>query len=317
LTSFRLPRHAVPVGASRPSVLLGSVLGLIAIPLLTACSDDASGSSDTAGVTVVASTNVYADIATVVGGNLVQASSFISSPDQDPHSYEANTRNIVTVSNADVVIENGGGYDDFMDQLLDGASGDPIVLDVVDISGHAAPAGGELNEHVWYDFPTIQKLATQLADALGQADSEHASTYRDNAETFNADVQKLIDRESALARTVGGDPVGITEPVPGYLLDALGLENLTPGAFSEAIEEGEDVSVSVLDQTLSLYSDHQVDALVYNEQTSGPITEQVKQEAEDAGIPVVPVTETLPDGETYVTWMKSNLDRLRQALTAS
>jgi zinc/manganese transport system substrate-binding protein len=298
-------------------VLLGTVLALIATPLLNACSDDASGSSEGAEVTVVASTNVYANVADAVGGDLVQASSFISSPDQDPHSYEASTRNIVTVSEADVVIENGGGYDDFMDQLLDGATGDPTVLNVVDISGHTAPAGGELNEHVWYDFATMQKLATSLAAALGDTDPAHASRYRHNAEAFNADVQQLIDRESALEHAVHGKPVGITEPVPGYLLDALGLENLTPAAFSEAVEEGEDVSVSVLDQALSLYSDHQVDALVYNEQTSGPITDQVKQQAEDAGIPVVPVTETLPDGEDYVTWMKSNLDRLRQALTAS
>jgi zinc/manganese transport system substrate-binding protein len=215
------------------------------------------------------------------------------------------------------VIENGGGYDDFMDQLLDAATSEPTVLNVVDISGHTAPAAGELNEHVWYDFVSMQELATRLADALADADPDHASAYRKNADAFNTELQKLIDREGRLEKTVGGMAVGITEPVPGYLIDALGLDNLTPDAFSEAIEEGEGVSVSVLDQTLSLYTDHQVDALVYNAQTVGLLTEQVKEAADDAGIPVVGTTETLPAGDTYLTWMSANLDHLQQALGAA
>jgi zinc/manganese transport system substrate-binding protein len=200
------------------------------------------------------------------------------------------------------------------------------VLNAVDISGFTAREGGELNEHVWYDLPTMQKVATALADALGEADPEHAETFTRNASRFGADLQVLIDREAQLRKTLHGTKVGITEPVPGYMLEALGLVNLTPDAFSEAIEEGEDVSVSVLDETLSLYTDHEVDALVYNQQTTGAITEQVKQAAEDAGIPVVAITETPPEGESvrgcctipsYITWMKTNIDHLQEALSPS
>ena len=114
---------------------------------------------------------------------------------------------------------------------------------------------------------------------------------------------------------VGAHGLGaITEPVPGYLLAAVGLVDLTPDQFSESIEGGTEVPVAVLDDTLTLFTDDQVAALVYNEQTSSPTTEQVKQAAEDSGIAVVPVTETLPDGDTYLTWMNANLDRLEQAL---
>jgi zinc/manganese transport system substrate-binding protein len=300
------------ISTARQRLSLALLGPALALPLLVGCDSDAAASS---AVVIVTSTNVYENIASVVGGDLVDASSFISSPDQDPHSYEANARNILTMSKADVVIENGGGYDDFMDQLLDSGDGDPVVLNVVDISGHTAPADGELNEHVWYDLAAVKKLATELASTLGEVDPDHASTYTANADSFSADLQTLIDLEATFKGEVGGKAVGITEPVPGYLLEALGLTNPTPPEFSEAIEEGEDVSVSVLDETLSLYTDHQVDALVYNEQTSGPITEQVKQAAEDTGIPVVGVTETMPDGDTYLTWMTSNLDKLHQALT--
>ena len=112
-----------------------------------------------------------------------------------------------------------------------------------------------------------------------------------------------------------GKGVAITEPVPLYLLEAVGLRNETPPAFSAAVEEGNDVSASVLKQTLDLFSGGKVAALVYNEQTSGPITEAVKKAAQTAGIPVVPVTETLPQGKTYIAWMSENLMNLKQALS--
>ena len=110
--------------------------------------------------------------------------------------------------------------------------------------------------------------------------------------------------------------MAITEPVPGYVLDALGAQNRTPEEFSEAIEEGGDVAPAVLQETLDLFSSGQVKALVYNEQTTGAETEQVLQAAQDAGVAVVPVTETLPDGEDYISWMQSNVDAIAGALSA-
>lgn len=112
-----------------------------------------------------------------------------------------------------------------------------------------------------------------------------------------------------------GEAVAITEPVPLYMTEAAGLVNKTPEEFSEAIEEGDDVPARTMQETLALFSDQQVEALIYNEQTSGPQTEQVQQAAKSAGIPVVPVTETLPGGEDYVSWMTANLDALSSALS--
>lgn len=306
----------LPAGHVRRRAAIGGLLLVAAIS--SGCgADDAQAGAEGDRVTVVTSTNVYGAIASTVGADQVDVTAFVSSPSQDPHSFEANTRNIVTVAEAEIVIENGGGYDDFMDQLLASASGDPTVLNAVDLSGLTATAGDELNEHVWYDLPTMQRVATALAEALSEVAPEHAETFTRNARRLSADLQDLIDREAQLKKTLDGSTVGITEPVPGYMIEALGLVNLTPDAFSEAVEEGEDVSVSVLDETLSLYTDHRVDALVYNEQTTGAITEQVKQAADDAGIPIVAITETLPEGETYLMWMKDNLHRLREALQAS
>lgn len=296
--------------------------GVLAIAVTGCGSDDgsdgagateSSGSSD--AIVVVASTNVWGDVAEQVGGDAVEVTSIISDPSQDPHSYEAEATTALAISKSAIVIENGGGYDDFVDQLLKANDADPVVLDAVDISGKTAAEGEELNEHVWYDVPTVAKVAAQLAADLGRIAPDEADTFTSNAAAFTKQLDDLVAQEGDLKEKVAGESIGITEPVPLYLTEAAGLENKTPEDFSEAIEEGDDVSPAVLKETLDLYEDHEVSALVYNEQTSGPITEQVEAAAKKAGIPVVPVTETLPEGTDYVGWMRQNISNLAAALS--
>lgn len=188
------------------------------------------------------------------------------------------------------------------------------MIDVVELSGKKAPAGGELNEHVWYDFATMKLLAGDLAKKLGQADPHDADAFAARAKTFTTKLDVLIAAETKAKRSERGKAIGITEPVPLYLTEAMGLRNKTPAKFSKAVEEGDDVAAPVLQQTLDLYRDQQVDALVYNEQTSGPITVQVAAAAKAGGISVVPVTETLPEGKTYLSWMRDNLDAVAAAV---
>jgi zinc/manganese transport system substrate-binding protein len=241
----------------------------------------------------------------------------ITDPAADPHSYEANPRTQLAISRARVVIENGGGYDDFMARLRSAAGSKATVIDAVDVSGKAAEAkaaGTDLNEHVWYDFPTVGKVADRIAAALGAADPKDAASFRANAAAFHAKLDALIARErSDRARTAGAG-VAITEPVPLYLLQALGAVNKTPPAFSHAVEEGDDVSPAVLRHTTALFTSGSVKALVYNAQTSDVQTAAVRQAAESAHVPVVPVTETLPRGQTYLQWMSGNLDAISKAL---
>ncbi|MBT1090010.1 metal ABC transporter solute-binding protein, Zn/Mn family [Streptomyces sp. Tu102] len=289
------------------------------LTLLAGC----AGSSDTAGahgpaaasaIPVVASTNVYGDLARRIGGAKVQVTSIISDPDQDPHSYEASARNQLALSKAEVVIENGGGYDDFVDRMLKSAGSSPDVINAVEVSGKTAPKGGELNEHVWYDFPTVAELAERIAAALGEADPADAAAFTQNAKDFVRLLRPLERKEARIKAEHGGEAVAITEPVALYMIEAGGLRNATPEEFSEAIEEGDDVSPRTLRSTLALFTGKKVEALVYNEQTSGPQTEKAERAAEAAGIPVVPVTETLPKGRDYLAWMTANVDALASAL---
>ena len=306
-----MPRAAT--ARSRTSVVAGGAVATAL--LLTGCGGGSTTGAETDGLSVVASTDVYGSIASAVAGDAATVTSIITDPSADPHSYEANTRTQLELSRADVVVENGGGYDDFVDTMLKAADNPGVaVVNAVDVSGKAAAAGEELNEHVWYDVPTVRKVAAAIEAALAEASPDDAATFAANAAAFDAQLATLEQTTATDAAATTGAPVAITEPVPGYLLDALGAVEKTPVEFSEAIGEDTDVPVDVLQETLALFTDRQVRALVDDEQTSGPQTEQVLAAARDAGIAVVPVTETLPEGKDYTQWMTENVEAVAAAL---
>ncbi|MBW0103597.1 metal ABC transporter solute-binding protein, Zn/Mn family [Pseudonocardia sp. KRD291] len=330
-----------------------TVAGLAAVTLgLSACgSPDAgsgSGSAAPSGeapgqVQVVASTDVWGSVAKAVGGDRVAVTSIIDSPEKDPHEYEATPTDATSVGRAGLVLVNGGGYDAFMSGLVDASGNTAPVVDAVALSGlegageaagaHAhegeeaahegEQAGGEaghehgaFNEHVWYSLPTVQKVANDVAARLGTIDPAGAAAYTANAQRFDASVTGLTQKAGAIGAAHPGAKVAVTEPVPGYLLEAAKLQDVTPEEFSESVEEGNDPPAAVLQQTLALFTAQPpVSALVLNGQTQTPTTDQVKAAATTAAVPVVEVTETLPEGTgDYAAWMGAQIDALAGAL---
>lgn len=300
------------------SRLFTAAIGASAL-LLSGCGADADADTDTADteVSILASTNVWGDIAEQIGGSAVSVTSIISDSSKDPHSYEVTPQDKLRMSKADLVIENGGGYDDFMgrleDSLGDSADDDPPVVDAVKASG-VVSSGGELNEHVWYDADAVAAVADKIASAIEKQAPDKKKQIEHRLDKFTAGVTKIENTEASLKKRFGGDDVAITEPVPLYMLQSVGLVNRTPESFSEAVEEGGDVSPAVLKNTLDLFAGHQVAALFYNSQSTDKASEQVKRAARKNDIPVVGVAETLPEGYDYLEWMTDNLDNLKRAL---
>lgn len=302
----------------------------LAVLAVAACGSGPAASADDGTLTVVASTNVYGSIAEAVGGDTVTVESLISDPAADPHSYESTPADAATVAGGDVVVHNGGGYDEFMPQLLESAGGEPAVIEVAELSGlvpaeeehaageeHAEEEHGGFNEHFWYSLPTVQALATRLAEELGAADRGNAATYTANAEAFNASITELVQRAEAVGAAAPGGRVAVTEPVPAYLIETTGLTDATPPAFAEAVEEDTDPPAAVIAETLALFAPGTPDpirALILNAQTQTPTTDQVRQAADAAGVPVVEVTETLPAGTDYLGWMSGQIEALTSAL---
>lgn len=296
------------------------LVGVAALSLaVVACgsSDDAASSAPAdQTVPVVASTNVYGAVVRAVGGEHVSVTSIIDSPDADPHEYEARPADAAAVAEAKLVVMNGGGYDDFATKLVASAGSSPAIVDAVQVSGLEQAAGsGGFNEHVWYHLPTVRKVADQIAKDLGTIDPANAAAYTANATAFDGQVAGLTSKLEAIKAQHAGKRVAVTEPVPLYEIEAAGLVDATPEEFSTAVEEGNDPPAAVLDETMKLVTGGDVKALVSNSQTESPTTTRVEDAAKAAGVPVVPVTETLPAGvDDYVAWQFTQIDALAAAL---
>jgi len=314
----------------------------VAALALAGCASTPAAESTDDTISIVASTNVYGSIAEAIGGDLVSVTSIIDSATQDPHSFEASAQDQLALSKADIVIENGGGYDPFIDALLEAGSSTAHVVNASEASGllegddhahegeeehaeeehseeeHAEDDGHNhiegFNEHVWYSLHGMEHVAEHIAEELVELDAGNAATYEQNLAAFVAGIEGLEAEAEALHATTEGLGAAITEPVPLYLLEAAGLTNLTPADFSEAIEEGTDVPPLALSETLALFENGEVSLLAYNSQTASPETERVREAAEAAGVPVVEFGETLPDGADYLSWMTDNLRAIAASL---
>lgn len=304
--------------------------------MLTACGPTTGSAKGTAGdgvVEVVASTSVYGDIVSTIGGDKVRVNSIISRTSQDPHSYEATTQDKLAVSKAELLVENGGGYDDFIHKLADDTGLDHAnVLNAVEVSGlapeedagaHAEASDasghdhdhGAFNEHVWYSLPAMSRLADAVAAKLGELEPSSAETFKANAASFKESLGGLEAKLATVKASAGQGAVAVTEPVPLYLLEAAGLENKTPAEYTAAIESGADAPPAVLKAAVDLVRSGGVRLLAYNTQTEGPQTVALKDAATAAGVPVLNFGETLPEGKTYVQWMTSNVDSIAGTLS--
>ena len=282
----------------------------VAALVLTGCAAPSQDAADDGTISIVASTSVYGDIAEQIAGQLATVTSIITSAAQDPHSYEASAQDQLTMSKADLVIENGGGYDPFIDLLLNASGSTAIVINASDV--FALIEG--FHEHVWYSFDAVQQIAEEIAVQLGKIDPANAAAYTSSAEGFTTKIDALESRAEELDDRLEGGVAAVTEPVAVYLLEEVGLDNGTPSGFTEAIEEGADVPPAALQAVLDLIDSGTVTLLAYNEQTASAETERVRDAAFAAGIPVVSFAETLPEGSDYLSWMSANLDALAVAL---
>jgi zinc/manganese transport system substrate-binding protein len=281
---------------------------------LSACASQpasAAPQSTSGKVLVVAAENFYGDIARQLGGEHVSVISILSDPNIDPHEYESNVQNGVAVSKARLVIENGDGYDTWMDKLLS-ASPNPqrMVLTAADIAGHKLPN----NPHVWYGIDNIQTIARAITGALEKIDPADKPAFEQNLAKFQGSLAPLQQKLSDLKASYAGTPVGLTETIFLYQTGPIGLKVLTPFDFEKAIAEGNDPPADTVVITNDQISKHQIKVLIYNVQAVTPVTTNLQNEAKQENIPIVPISETMPSGKTYQQWMMDQLNVLQKAL---
>jgi zinc/manganese transport system substrate-binding protein len=263
-----------------------------------------------APVPVVAAENFYGDVAKQIGGADVAVTSILSNPDEDPHLFEASPSVARAMSAAKIVIASGIDYDPWVQKLLAAAkSPDRKLIVVADLAGKKS---GD-NPHIWYDLNMVTAFAKAFAADLGAIDPAHKADYDARLAQFEDSLKPIRAKIATLRTRLVGRAVTATEPVFGYMLDALGLTSRNQG-FQIAVMNNTEPSASDVAGFENDLKDHKVVLLVYNSQASDPIAERMEKLAKQSGVPVIGATETEPLGVTYQQWMANELDAVDHAL---
>jgi zinc/manganese transport system substrate-binding protein len=299
--------------------VLAAVSALGVALLASACSSasdsSTSGSSNAGGNAIVAvgAENEYANVIGQVGGKYVQVNSIMSNPNTDPHTFEASASVARTVSAAQLVVQNGVGYDTWAN-TIENASPNPSrkVIVVQNLLGLPTDTP---NPHLWYKPGTMPAVANAIAADLSAIQPTHASYFKANAAAFIASLNAWDNAIAAFKATYPNTPVATTEPVADYMLQAAGADNLTPFAFQADIMNGTDPSAQNVALERSLFTQHKVKAFLYNQQVTSSLTQSFITLAQQNNIPVVGVYETMPvPGFDYQSWMLTEVQDLQKAV---
>jgi len=303
------------VAGKRPgAALLLAVVAAVIATVAAACSGSASGASSSGKIVAVGAENEYADVIQQVGGKYVQASAIMSNPSTDPHTFEASIAVAREVGSAQLIVQNGVGYDNFMTTIENAAPNS--ARKVIDVQQLLGLPDSTPNPHLWYAPATMPKVADAIAGDLAAIQPAHAAYFKANAAAFTASLGALRSAIASFKAAYPGTPVATTEPVADYLLTALGADNLTPWTFQADVMNGVDPSPQNVAAERALFTQRRVRALLYNQQVTDSLTESFITLAKQNNIPVVGVYETMPvPGFDYQTWMLTEVQDLRKAVT--
>jgi zinc/manganese transport system substrate-binding protein len=260
-------------------------------------------------ISIVAAENFYGDIANQIGGSHVTVLSILNNPEQDPHLFSANPTIARAVANGKIIIYNGIGYDPWMLKLLGTESGSQQVLVAADLVG--AKDGD--NPHLWYKPQTSLALAKALAALLEKSDPANKQVYQQNLIHFQQTYDQYTTHIQAMNSRYHGTPVIATEPVFGYLAQALGL-NMQGQDFQVSIMNDVPPSPSQIAHFEDAISQHKVKVLFYNAQVVNPVTMRMQKFAVRNNVPIIGVYETEPPGKHYFDWMNDSLTALTKVL---
>jgi zinc/manganese transport system substrate-binding protein len=307
-----MTRRAAKRGGRTLTTTRSLLAAIIALVAAGAACGQVSG-SDPGRISAVGAENEYANVISQIGGPYVSVSAIESNPNTDPHTFEASTQVASEVSAAQLVVQNGVGYDSWINAILSSSpSSSRRLIDVQSLLG--LPDSTE-NPHLWYDPTTMPAVAKEVAKDLGELAPAHASYFNAQVTSFDSSLDTWNNDIAALKAAYAGAHVAVTEPVPDYLLQAAGLDDVTPWPFQADIMNGVDPSAQDVSLEQSFFSQHTVKVFFYNQQVTDSLTDSLLSLAQSNGIPVVGVYETMPTpGYDYQTWMVAEVTAAQEAL---
>ena len=261
-------------------------------------------------IKVVAAENFYANVADLIGGEYVTTNSIINNPDADPHLFSTSANTSVALHDAQIIIYNGINYDIWMNPLIKSSDNNEAII--IDVSQLMQSTMGD-NPHLWYNPNTFPMLAKELTLLFGKLDPEHKSQFESNYKRFIKRYQNIYDQINDIRMHYEGVKVTATEPVFGYMSDALGFTMLGE-EFQWAVMNDSETSPKMLANYQNLLKQRKVQILFFNYQVYDNVTESILRLAKENDIPNVGVSETMPQKDDVITWFSSNLYALKKVL---
>lgn len=301
-------------GRRRPVFHLIATVSLVGVGLIAGAGTGAQPASGaTAKIVAVGAENEYANVLAQIGGKYVSVTSILDNPNTDPHTFEASPRVAEVVSKAELVVQNGVGYDGFMNEIESASpNAKRKVIVAQDVLG--LPTDTK-NPHLWYKPTTMPAVAKVMAKDLEELAPDHAAYFRARLASFQASLGPWTSAIAAFKAKYAGTPVAVTEPVADYLLQAMGAKILTPFVFQADIMNGVDPSPEDVSLEDGFFTKHEVKVFCYNQQVVDSLTASIRSTAEKAGVPVVGVYETMPTpGYDYQTWMEAEVAAIQAAV---
>ncbi|HTS95543.1 MAG TPA: zinc ABC transporter substrate-binding protein [Streptosporangiaceae bacterium] len=300
-----------PVPRRRATATVVLAAGLLA----TACSAGSASQAPSGVIAAVGAENEYANVIGQIGGKYVAVTAIESNPNTDPHTFEASPSVAQQVSAARLVVQNGIGYDSYMNKI-EAAAPSP-TRKVIVVQHLLGLPDSTPNPHLWYSPATMPAVAKAIAADLSGMQSAHKAYFAANLRRFDASLQPWYQAIAQFKAAYPGTPVAVTEPVGDYMLQAVGTKILTPFSFQADIMNGVDPSPQDVSLQNGFFSGHMVKVFVYNQQVTDSLTQSFLVEARKYGIPVVGVYETMPTpGYTYQSWMLAEVRALQKAVAS-
>jgi len=289
--------------------------GVAALALAAAgCGSSGASTGSSSGViNAIGAENEYANVLGQIGGKYVHVSSILNNPNTDPHTFESSPQVAREVTAAELIVQNGVGYDDFMSKI-ESASPNPNRKVIVAQHVLGLPDSTP-NPHLWYDPKTMPAVAKVMAADLSALQPSHRAYFAANLSKFDKSLTPWLNAIAAFKAKYPGTPVATTEPVADYMLQAAGTDNLTPFTFQADLMNGVDPPPQDIALQNSFFTQHKAKVFVYNQQVVDALTTSIRQTAIKAGVPIVGVYETMPTpGYNYQSWMLAEVNALTKAV---
>ncbi len=301
---------------TRPRIALIAALALVAVlaaVVAAGCGGTSQAGAPSGTIVAVGAENQYANVIEQIGGHYVKVTAIESNPNTDPHTFEASPSVAEVVSAARLVVQNGVGYDTYMEKIESASSSS--TRKVIDVQQLLGLPDSTPNPHLWYKPTTMPAVAKAVASDLSALQPAHAFYFQANASRFDRSLTPWYRALKRFAASYPNTPVATTEPVGDYMLEAAGTDNLTPFGLQADIMNGVDPAPQDVTLQNGLFSDRKVKVFVYNQQVTDSLTQSFLEAAKRAGVPVVGVYETMPTpGYDYQSWMLAEVEALRRAV---